>query len=644
MTYNGSAATVTPAYTVSGLKNSDTVTVTYQYSGTANSGTPYSLSSTPPTNAGTYSIIPVITLSNSDSYTAPSAAVNGVLTVNRASRTLSATTYSSNNLKYGGTATAVSNATSPSTNSDGTFSYAVGSGCSINATTGLITATTSSGTCSETTTIGRGNNYETATASAVNFNLAKADTLTVTANSPSAVTYTGSAASVSASISVSGLANGDNATGATYTYSRASSCATGGTCSIGDTGPAGGIVFYVSNSAIDAADGISTGGLYLEAAPSTFSKTTFNWCEGGSNPYTTTIGASDASVGSGAINTKVMIAHCTGGAGYEAASLTYGGKSDWFLPSSNELTLMYNQRTILGFASGTPATYLYWGSTEAANWIASSLVPWAGVGGQNKGQATPYWPIRAFSPTATSYSPSTTAPTNAGTYTITPLAVILSGGSSTSNYVATVYETATLTINKANQVIFSNYGSLEAILGSTFQIYPFGGSGDGAVYLSVSNGTATGCAASLSSVTATTAGTCVITVSKAANENYNSASSNFTITFIYFVPAPAPPVSTHSTEIAIDSTPAWSSTASVAPSITSFTPTSGPVGTVVTFTGTGFDGVNSVKIGRKVLTSVTGVSSTQVTAVIPSGAATGPLYLANSIGADVTATSFTVTP
>jgi hypothetical protein len=644
-TYTGSSVSVSPSYSVSGLIGSDTVTVTYQYSGTDNAGDSYSLSSTRPTNAGTFAIVPVVSQPNSDSYTATASVVNGILTIDRASRTLAATTYSASTLKYGASASVVSNSTTPSTNSDGTFTYAIGSGCSINSSTGVVTATTSSGTCSQTTTIGQGNNYLSATAPSVSFTLSKADTLTVTSSTPSAVAYTGSAASVSPSVTVSGLVNSDTASGATYNYSRASTCATGGTCSVGDTGPGGGIVFYVSDTAVNAADGISTGGRYLEAAPSSFSKTPIEWCAGGTDPNTTLVGASGTAVGTGAMNTKVIIARCTGGAGFEAAGLTLGGKSDWFLPSQGEQVEMFNQRSLVGFGVSQPgANYFYFGSTEDNFWSASAIVPANGVGAQNKADAIPYWPIRAFSPIATAYASSTTAPTNAGSYTITPSSLTLSGGRSTDNYISITYETSTMTINKADQSIFSNYSSLEAVLGSAFQIYPFGGSGDGAVYLGVANGSASSCSASTSSVTAGTAGTCILTITKSANENYNQAQASFTITFFYFVPAAAAPVSTRPTEIAVSAPVAWSATATAVPSITSFTPSSGGAGTVVTITGVGLDGVTSVKIGRRALASVTGVSSTSVTAVIPAGATSGPLVVTNSFGSDFSSSNFTVNP
>jgi hypothetical protein len=643
-TYTGSTVAVSPSFSVSGLIGSDTATVTFRYSGSDNRGDSYVLSSDAPTNAGTYAIAPLVSQINSDSYTAVANVVNGVLTIDRATRTISPTTYNTTSLKYGASATVVSNSITPSSDPiDGAFSYAIGAGCSINPSTGVVTATTSSGTCSQTTTIGQGNNFLSATAASVTFTLSKADTLTVTTANPSALTFTGSPVVVTPSISVSGLVNSDSASSAIFNFSRASTCATGGTCVVGDTGPAGGTVFYISDTAINAADGISTGGLYLEAAPSSFSKTPIQWCAGGTDPNITLVGASGTAIGTGALNTKIIIGRCTGGAGFEAAGLTLGGKSDWFLPSQGEQIEMFNQKSRVGFGEDqTGADYFYFGSTEGTNLIASAIVPANGVGTQNKEDPISYWPIRAFSPIATAYAESTTAPINAGSYEIATSGLQLSGGRSTENYIAIIYETATLTINKAAQSIFSNYGSLEAVLGSNFLIYPFGGSGDGAVYLSVSNGTATGCSATNTFVTAVTSGTCVLTVRKSANENFNETEASFSITFFFFVPTPAAPVSSRPSEIAMESVPSWSSSATAVPSITSFSPTSGAVGTVVTITGVGLDGVTSGAIGRQGLSAVTGISSTSVTAVIAAGSVSGPILLRNSLGVGRSANSFTI--
>jgi hypothetical protein len=56
------------------------------------------------------------------------------------------------------------------------------------------------------------------------------------------------------------------------------------------------------------------------------------------------------------------------------------------------------------------------------------------------------------------------------------------------------------------------------------------------------------------------------------------------------------------------------------------------------------DGVDVIKIGRKVLTSITGISSISVSGVIPAGATTGPIFVSNSLGSHFVAGGFTVTP
>jgi hypothetical protein len=78
------------------------------------------------------------------------------------------------------------------------------------------------------------------------------------------------------------------------------------------------------------------------------------------------------------------------------------------------------------------------------------------------------------------------------------------------------------------------------------------------------------------------------------------------------------------------------------PAITSFSPTSGPVGTSVTITGTNLTGVTAVKFNG--VTATFGTStSTSVTATVPMGATTGKITVTTPGGTATSATNFTVT-
>jgi hypothetical protein len=78
------------------------------------------------------------------------------------------------------------------------------------------------------------------------------------------------------------------------------------------------------------------------------------------------------------------------------------------------------------------------------------------------------------------------------------------------------------------------------------------------------------------------------------------------------------------------------------PTITSFTPTSGDVGTNVTITGTNLTGVTSVKFNG-VTAAFTTSTATSVTATVPSGATTGKISVTTPGGTATSATDFTVT-
>ena len=102
------------------------------------------------------------------------------------------------------------------------------------------------------------------------------------------------------------------------------------TLSIGQAGPGGGIVFFDKGNA-------NGGWQYLESATSDQS-TGIAWgCDATSIPGT------QLTVGSGEANTSLIVAGCNE-ASFAAKlcdNLSLGGQSDWFLPSRDEINLMY---------------------------------------------------------------------------------------------------------------------------------------------------------------------------------------------------------------------------------------------------------------------------------------------------------------
>ena len=140
-----------------------------------------------------------------------------------------------------------------------------------------------------------------------------------------------------------------------------------GVYEIGDTGPAGGIVFY-------AKPAYSDGWRYLEAAPADIEiggVYRFQW---GAYDYLWTEGTSEA-IGTGKENTDIIVAKLaeldeTNRAAQVCAAYTLNEYNDWFLPSRYELNEMYINRVVIGGfdISGWP---YYWSSTAYEGYFHS---------------------------------------------------------------------------------------------------------------------------------------------------------------------------------------------------------------------------------------------------------------------------------
>jgi uncharacterized repeat protein (TIGR03803 family) len=81
----------------------------------------------------------------------------------------------------------------------------------------------------------------------------------------------------------------------------------------------------------------------------------------------------------------------------------------------------------------------------------------------------------------------------------------------------------------------------------------------------------------------------------------------------------------------------------VTPTISSFSPSSGKVGTIVTISGTGLTQTTKVTFGVKAATFKF-ISDSKVTATVPSGATTGKITVTTAGGSATSSGTFTVTP
>jgi hypothetical protein len=137
---------------------------------------------------------------------------------------------------------------------------------------------------------------------------------------------------------------------------------------VGDTGPAGGMIFYINpNYAED-------GWRYLEAAPFDQSAGAQWGCFRREIP-----GARGAAIGTGQRNTADILTACDepGTAAYLCANLRLNGVEGWFLPSRDELAEMYRALRAPGEIDfgdgGVKDNFTYWASTQNSADMAAHI-------------------------------------------------------------------------------------------------------------------------------------------------------------------------------------------------------------------------------------------------------------------------------
>jgi len=137
---------------------------------------------------------------------------------------------------------------------------------------------------------------------------------------------------------------------------------------IGDTGPAGGLIFY------DNPHYATDGWRYLEAAPVDQSAGAKWGCF-----RTPTNGARGTAIGTGRDNTKDMLANCAdaGTAARLCAEYTLNGVGGWFLPSRDELAQMYRALKATGLGdfglSRVADNFSYWSSSQQTTDMAAHI-------------------------------------------------------------------------------------------------------------------------------------------------------------------------------------------------------------------------------------------------------------------------------
>jgi hypothetical protein len=227
--------------------------------------------------------------------------------------------------------------------------------------------------------------------------------------------------------------NTSGSTTATFTLTVVRTCANGGECIVGNTGPGGGIVFYVQadGGTFNCGVAFTSTCKYLEVAPSgwnTGADPLLLWAVAGNqssdiatitNVDTAANNNNASGIGLGYKNSLAIVNQGNDTTTAAGAARAYGGgsKSDWYLPTAAELNLLCQWarnvtqsvttactggtlNTGTGASGGFSPVTPYWSSSEVGTVGAWGQFFNDGVQtGETKDRRLLVRPVRAFGPT-----------------------------------------------------------------------------------------------------------------------------------------------------------------------------------------------------------------------------------------------------
>ena len=168
---------------------------------------------------------------------------------------------------------------------------------------------------------------------------------------------------------------------------------------IGETGPGGGRVFYRTSGGFTfyrtRTDTVGVTRHYLEVAPVNASSGTH---------WGTSVDLRDleTAIGTGLKNNlRILQQNPQAGASAVCRNYTNNGFNDWFLPSQNELTQLYNNRTAVGISHSSFNNAYYWASNQGTSASTAQDGRWRNFysGDTNLGSKSLMYiarPVRAF--------------------------------------------------------------------------------------------------------------------------------------------------------------------------------------------------------------------------------------------------------